>query len=100
MARRTFISLPDKGLLKRFTTDPQHPQSVGPPTETSLRDSIARTERSASANSFGLTPLWLSDFMSAYTVETMSSTPADNVDLERLLGTDKMGQLGQKDTLL
>ncbi|TYJ53359.1 hypothetical protein B9479_006019 [Cryptococcus floricola] len=100
MARRTFISLPDKGLLKRFTTDPQHPQSVGPPTETSLRDSIARTERSASANSFGLTPLWLSDFMSGYTVENMSSTPADNVDLERLLGTDRMGQLGQKDTLL
>ncbi|WVQ70547.1 hypothetical protein IAR50_000066 [Cryptococcus sp. DSM 104548] len=101
MARRTFISLPDKGLLKRFTTDPQHPQSVGPPTETSLRDSIARTERSASVNSFGLTPLWLSDFMSGYTVENMSSTPADNLDLERLLGTKKteQRQSGQRDSL-
>lgn len=51
---KTFISLPDKGLLKRFTADPQHPQSVGPPTETSLRDAISRNERASSTNSFGL----------------------------------------------
>lgn len=51
---KTFISLPDKGLLKRFTADPQHPQSVAPPTETSLRDAISRSERASSTNSFGL----------------------------------------------
>lgn len=32
-------------------------------------------------------PLWLSDFMSGYTVENMSFAPADNVDLERLLAS-------------
>lgn len=44
----TFISLPDKGLLRRFRTDPSDPQH--PPTETSLRESIARSERSNSAS--------------------------------------------------
>ncbi|WVO20305.1 uncharacterized protein IAS62_001598 [Cryptococcus decagattii] len=93
---KTFISLPDKGLLKRFTADPQHPQSVGPPTETSLRDAISRRERASSTNSFGLTPLWLSDFMSGYTVENMSFAPADNVDLERLLASRGEQQDGSK----
>lgn len=54
VSTKTFISLPDKGLLKRFTADPQHPQSVAPPTETSLRDAISRSERASSTNSFGL----------------------------------------------
>ncbi|OWZ69086.1 hypothetical protein AYX15_00266 [Cryptococcus neoformans] len=93
---KTFISLPDKGLLKRFTADPQHPQSVAPPTETSLRDAISRSERASSTNSFGLTPLWLSDFMSGYTVENMSLAPADNVDLERLLASRGEQQGGFK----
>lgn len=44
----TFISLPDKGLLRRFRTDPSDPQH--PPTETSLRESIVRSERSNSAS--------------------------------------------------
>ncbi|WVN89632.1 uncharacterized protein L203_104861 [Cryptococcus depauperatus CBS 7841] len=88
--KKTFISLPDKGLLKRFTTDPHHPQSVGPPTDTSLRDAIARSERASSANT--LTPLWLSDLMPGYTVENMSFAPADSFDLERLLATNRNDQ--------
>ncbi|WVQ85799.1 hypothetical protein IAT38_007967 [Cryptococcus sp. DSM 104549] len=93
--KRTFISLPDRGLLKRFTTDPQHPQSVGPPTDVSLRDAIARSERSSTAQSgSGLTPLWLSDLMTGYTVENMSFAPADPVELERLLARPGSGQDG------
>ncbi|KAK7446298.1 hypothetical protein VKT23_014504 [Stygiomarasmius scandens] len=38
---RTFISLPDKGLLRRFT-DPNLPHNTAPPTETSLRTSVLR----------------------------------------------------------
>ncbi|KIR30681.1 pathway-specific nitrogen regulator [Cryptococcus deuterogattii LA55] len=41
-------------------------------------------------------PLWLSDFMSGYTVENMSFAPADNVDLERLLATRGERQDGSK----
>jgi hypothetical protein len=44
--RTTFISLPDKGLLRRFTTDPSHPNNVAPATETSLRESIAKSSGS------------------------------------------------------
>jgi len=51
----TFISLPDKGLLRRFRTDPSDPQH--PPTETSLRESIARSERSNSASGPSKSPL-------------------------------------------
>lgn len=41
-------------------------------------------------------PLWLSDFMSGYTVENMSFAPADNVDLERLLASRGEQQDGSK----
>lgn len=41
-------------------------------------------------------PLWLSDFMSGYTVENMSFAPADNVDLERLLASRGERQDGSK----
>jgi hypothetical protein len=44
--KKTFISLPDKGLLRRFTADPSHPNNVGPATETSLRESIAKSSGS------------------------------------------------------
>ncbi|WVQ79789.1 hypothetical protein IAT38_001889 [Cryptococcus sp. DSM 104549] len=91
-SKRTFISLPDKGLLKRFSADPQHPQNVGPPTDTSLRESIARNQRASTFNSLsGLTPLWLSDLMSGYTVENMSFAPVDTLDLERLFPTGLNG---------
>ncbi|KAK8850556.1 hypothetical protein IAR55_004474 [Kwoniella newhampshirensis] len=87
LSKRTFISLPDTGLLKRFTSDREHPQNVAPPTETSLRESIARSERSSSMSAAGPTPLWLADLMSGYTVENMSFAPADTLDLERLLAS-------------
>ncbi|WWC92345.1 uncharacterized protein L201_007300 [Kwoniella dendrophila CBS 6074] len=91
--KKTFISLPDTGLLKRFTTDRQHPSNIAPPTETSLRESIARSERSESfSNSVSAlasdpTPFWLADLMSGYTVQNMSFAPADTLDLERLLAS-------------
>ncbi|ORY26020.1 fungal-specific transcription factor domain-domain-containing protein [Naematelia encephala] len=84
-ALKTFISLPDTGILKRFATDREHPQNVAPPTETSLRESIARTERSSSISASGATPLWLADLMSDYTVQNMSFAPANTSELERLL---------------
>ncbi|WVQ95649.1 hypothetical protein IAU59_002747 [Kwoniella sp. CBS 9459] len=84
-AKKTFISLPDTGLLKRFTTDREHPQNVAPPTETSLRESIARSEQVNSFSIPGQTPLWLADLMSGYTVENMSFAPVNTLDLERLL---------------
>jgi hypothetical protein len=34
-----------------------------------------------------LGPYWLADLMAGYTVENMSLTPADTLDLERLLAT-------------
>lgn len=56
--RKTFISLPDKGMLRRFTAgrshgmllsgiepdivDPAHPRNIKAPTETSLRDSLTK----------------------------------------------------------
>lgn len=45
---------------------------------------------------FVTAPLWLSDFMSGYTVENMSLAPADNVDLERLLASRGEQQGGFK----
>ncbi|OCF33674.1 pathway-specific nitrogen regulator [Kwoniella heveanensis BCC8398] len=86
-AKKTFISLPDTGLLKRFTTDREHPQNVAPPTETSLRESIARSELSSSFSIPGQTPYWLADLMSGYTVENMSFAPVNTVDLERLIAS-------------
>ncbi|WRT70729.1 uncharacterized protein IL334_007727 [Kwoniella shivajii] len=86
-SKKTFISLPDTGLLRRFTTDRAHPSNVAPATETSMRESIARSERSSSFSASGPTPLWLADLMSGYTVENMSFAPANNLDLERLLAS-------------
>nr|XP_019007903.1 pathway-specific nitrogen regulator [Kwoniella pini CBS 10737]OCF46684.1 pathway-specific nitrogen regulator [Kwoniella pini CBS 10737] len=85
--KKTFISLPDTGLLRRFTTDRNHPSDIAPPTETSMRESIARSERSTSFSASGPTPLWLADLMSGYTVQNMSFAPADTLDLQRLLAS-------------
>jgi hypothetical protein len=41
------IPLPDMGLLRRFTIDRDHPKGLAPPTDTSLRDYMARSERDA-----------------------------------------------------
>ncbi|RSH86917.1 hypothetical protein EHS25_003404 [Saitozyma podzolica] len=87
--KKTFISLPDKGLLRRFTADPSHPNNVGPATETSLRESIAKSSGS------GPSPYWLADLMAGYTVENMSFAPADTLDLERLLATGTQMMQGQ-----
>ncbi|KAF5335620.1 hypothetical protein D9758_014788 [Tetrapyrgos nigripes] len=45
---RTFISLPDKGLLRRFT-DKNLPHNTAPPTETSLRMEIFKRHRSSAS---------------------------------------------------
>ncbi|KAF5327990.1 hypothetical protein D9758_017789 [Tetrapyrgos nigripes] len=45
---RTFISLPDKGLLRRFT-DKNLPHNTAPPTETSLRTEIFKRHRSSAS---------------------------------------------------
>ncbi|THU79795.1 hypothetical protein K435DRAFT_810413 [Dendrothele bispora CBS 962.96] len=49
---RTFISLPDKGLLRRFT-DPNLPHNTAPPTETSLRTSVLKEAQYKQGNSPG-----------------------------------------------
>ncbi|WWD07292.1 hypothetical protein V865_005389 [Kwoniella europaea PYCC6329] len=93
--KKTFISLPDTGLLKRFTTDPEHPSNVAAHTETSLRESIAKSERGSSLSASGPTPLWLADLMSGYTVQNMSFAPADTLDLERLLASSAGYGIGE-----
>jgi hypothetical protein len=65
-ARKTLISLPDLGLLKRFTTDKDDPRDLAPATSTSLRESIAKSERNNPS------PYWLADLMAGYTVENLS----------------------------
>ncbi|WVW80797.1 hypothetical protein I302_102784 [Kwoniella bestiolae CBS 10118] len=95
-SKKTFISLPDTGLLRRFTTDREHPSNVAAHTETSLRESIARSEkRSSSFSTSGPTPLWLADLMSGYTVQNMSFAPADTLDLERLLASSAGYGIGE-----
>ncbi|BEI92189.1 uncharacterized protein CcaverHIS019_0410090 [Cutaneotrichosporon cavernicola] len=82
-AKKTFISLPDQGLLRRFKTDVRDdPRNVAPATETSLRESIAR---SASGHSAGPSPVWVSDLLNGYSVENMSFAPADQFDFARLM---------------
>lgn len=61
---------------------------MAPATQTSLRESIAKSERQKSS------PFWLSDLMAGYTVENMSFTPADSFDIERLLGSAGMSGWG------
>ncbi|KAH8827215.1 fungal-specific transcription factor domain-containing protein [Flagelloscypha sp. PMI_526] len=94
--KKTFISLPDKGLLRRFA--PNMPKSVRPPTETSLKESLA-----ASSSAMATTEEWpaaylntfaLDDLMSSYSIEGLFVSPADHYDLENLLnmGNNFAGQ--------
>lgn len=88
-AKKTFISLPDQGLLRRFKADVRDdPRNVAPATETSLRESIARSH---SAHSAGPSPVWVSDLLSGYSVENMSFTPADQLDFARLMAAANAG---------
>lgn len=100
----TFISLPDEGLLRRFTASRHHPANVAPATDTSLRESIARRDSAPGSTGeagalgagggggglggtgTGRSPVDIAKLMAGYTVEGMSFEPADRVDLERLLG--------------
>ncbi|KIY44665.1 hypothetical protein FISHEDRAFT_67380 [Fistulina hepatica ATCC 64428] len=72
--KKTFISLPDKGLLRRFTGK-NLPHNTAPPTETSLRESLAQEADICSLN----------DLLSSYSVQGMIVQPADSFDLESLL---------------
>ncbi|KAF9039626.1 hypothetical protein BDZ89DRAFT_1010178 [Hymenopellis radicata] len=72
---KTFISLPDKGLLRRFTNPDL---KTGPPTETSLRASMAK--EAAESNTCSLDEL-----LSSYSVEGFYVQPVDSFDLQSLL---------------
>ncbi|KAK7036707.1 hypothetical protein VNI00_011372 [Paramarasmius palmivorus] len=80
--KKTFISLPDRGLLKRFT-NPNLPHNTAPPTETSLRASIAKEAADAASYS-------LDDLLSSYSVEGFYIQPADNFDLQSLMNSGGM----------
>ncbi|KDR72893.1 hypothetical protein GALMADRAFT_252220 [Galerina marginata CBS 339.88] len=68
---KTFISLPDKGLLRRFITkDP----NTAPPTDTSLRMSMAKESTSCS----------LDELFNAYSIEGFFVQPAGSFEVEGL----------------
>ncbi|KAF8151784.1 fungal-specific transcription factor domain-containing protein [Crassisporium funariophilum] len=72
---RTFISLPDKGLLRRFTSkDP----ATAPPTETSLRMSMAKEASESNTCS-------LDDLFNAYSIEGFFVQPAESFEIDGLL---------------
>ncbi|KAL1743827.1 fungal-specific transcription factor domain-containing protein [Schizophyllum fasciatum] len=77
--KKTFISLPDTGLLRRFTGK-DLPYNSAPPTETSLRDSMAKEQSERDTYS-------LDDIFSSYSVGGMFVQPADSFDLESLLSS-------------
>ncbi|KAL1701151.1 fungal-specific transcription factor domain-containing protein [Schizophyllum commune] len=83
--KKTFISLPDTGLLRRFTGK-DLPYNAAPPTETSLRDSMAKEQSERDTYS-------LDDIFSSYSVGGMFVQPADSFDLESLLSSSKGGGL-------
>ncbi|KAG5652111.1 hypothetical protein H0H81_006285 [Sphagnurus paluster] len=87
-ARKTFISLPDKGLLRRFTNT-NLPHDTAPPTQTSLRASIARGAGSEANNNPSPTaePCSLDDLLNTYSIEGFFVQPADPFDLEGLLAS-------------
>ncbi|KAL5513453.1 hypothetical protein ACEPAH_3852 [Sanghuangporus vaninii] len=81
---KTFISLPDKGILHRYTGK-DLPHNTAPATDTSLSKSIEEDEKQqAVANS----SFSVQDLLSAYNIEDLFVSPASNYDLERLLGAD------------
>ncbi|ETW78560.1 hypothetical protein HETIRDRAFT_323554, partial [Heterobasidion irregulare TC 32-1] len=78
-AQRTFIALPDQGLLHRFTS-PNLPHDTSPPTETSLSASMAREALEQSKQSYSV-----DDLLSTYTIEEIYVQPAALFDLEQLI---------------
>ncbi|KAJ7119557.1 fungal-specific transcription factor domain-containing protein [Mycena epipterygia] len=79
-SRKTFISLPDKGLLRRFTGS-DLPHNTAPPTDTSLRKSIAKEAE---------TRAWtcsLDELLSSYSIAEYFVQPADSFDLESMLSS-------------
>lgn len=81
-AKKAFISLPDMGLLRRFTGR-NLPHNTAPPTETSLRESMANGMYS------------LDELLSSYSVEGMFVQPADSLDLQSLLSSGSNGESHQ-----
>lgn len=108
------IRLPDMGILRRFTIDRDHPKGLAPPTDTSLRDYMARSERDAmgtgelgESGELQLCPLdscrrkddaradclasdtnWITDLLSDYELDSLSFFPNDFFDLGSLPNTD------------
>lgn len=80
---QTFISLPDQGLLRRYTGK-NLPYNTAPATDTSLQASIEQDELNEierAANSLSMEQLF-----SQYRIRELMVEPADDYDIERLLG--------------
>lgn len=84
-SKKTFISLPDKGLLRRFTS-PNLPHDTSAATDTTLRASMAREAAAQEANTCSL-----DDLLTTYSIEGCFVHPADPFDLERLLESGYCG---------
>ncbi|KAI0317722.1 fungal-specific transcription factor domain-containing protein [Amylostereum chailletii] len=80
-AKRTFIALPDQGLLHRFT-NPDLPFNTAPPTETSLRASMAKEALEQSQQNY---PLSMDELLASYSIGELFVQPAGTFDLEQLL---------------
>ncbi|TRM66722.1 fungal-specific transcription factor domain-containing protein [Schizophyllum amplum] len=80
--KKTFISLPDTGLVRRFTGT-HLPHNTAAPTETSLRESMAKEQSMNNTCS-------LDDIFNSYSVGGMFVQPADSFDLESLLSSSGM----------
>ncbi|KAJ7675429.1 fungal-specific transcription factor domain-containing protein [Mycena rosella] len=77
-SKKTFISLPDKGLLRRFTGS-DLPHNTAPPTDTSLRQSIAKEAETRTCS--------LDELLSSYSIAEYFVQPADSFDLESMLSS-------------
>ncbi|KAJ7641467.1 fungal-specific transcription factor domain-containing protein [Roridomyces roridus] len=75
-SKKTFISLPDMGLLRRFT-DSDLPHNTAPATDTSLRKSIAKEAETRTCS--------LDDLLSSYSISEYFVQPAEAFDLENFL---------------
>ncbi|KAJ6590571.1 fungal-specific transcription factor domain-containing protein [Mycena vulgaris] len=77
-SKKTFISLPDKGLLRRFTGS-DLPHNTAPPTDTSLRNSIAKEAETQTCS--------LDELLSSYSIAEYFVQPASSFDLESVLSS-------------
>ncbi|KAJ7904949.1 hypothetical protein B0H13DRAFT_2509698 [Mycena leptocephala] len=75
---KTFISLPDKGILRRFTGC-DLPHNTAPPTDTSLRKSIAEEAETQTCS--------LDELLRSYSIAEYFVQPADSFDLESMLSS-------------